>query len=110
MGNVPARERRVFHKEESEICSLLAEEMVSFAQLGVIMNGLFEDAILGVRCDFCGREGQGVWSCPEKASVAVYRAIEQGSPPCCPLDLAHVQTWLFLLEDGLYWQGSCQLK
>lgn len=32
--------------------------MVSFAQLGVIMDGLFEDAILGVRCDSCGREGK----------------------------------------------------
>lgn len=58
MGGVPARERKEFQKEESEICSFLAEEIVSFAQLGVIMDGLFEDAVLGVRGDFCSREGK----------------------------------------------------
>lgn len=58
MGSVPARQRREFQKEESEICSFLAEETVSFAQLGVIMDGVFEDAVLGVRDDFYGREGK----------------------------------------------------
>lgn len=58
MRNVAARERREFQKEECEIYSLLAEEMVSFTQLGVVMDGLLENALFGVRGDFCGREGR----------------------------------------------------
>lgn len=65
------------------------------------MHGLCEDNMLGVRKVFSDREGKAMWSCPEKVSVAICRAIGKGMPPHCPLGFAYVQLWLLLTKPRL---------
>lgn len=53
-GDVPAGERSEFQKDKREICSpFLAKEIVTFAQLGVVMDGLYREYRLDVREIFC---------------------------------------------------------
>lgn len=42
-----------------------------------------------------------MWSCLEKVSVAICRAIGKGRPPHCPLGFAYVQLGLLLTKPWL---------
>lgn len=74
---------------------------VSFAQLGLVMDGSCEEDILGVRGVFCDREYKAVWPCPENVSCFVQSNRKRGRPPHCSLGLAHVQLWLLLTKPLL---------
>lgn len=81
-------------------CSFIVEEMVSFAQLGVIMDGSFQGALLHVRGDFCGREGREYGLAQRRCQLL---CTEQRTREAtyCPLGLAHVQPWLLLTRRPL---------